>query len=188
VGGRPDASTACNADRDAGWAADRMREFWGARFRRPASRPDGITLELPEALASLHAGDPVQRAVYVAALGRGDGGVPAAARGFALANALVGLGDAYGAVRFLARRSAIALDRSLDLGIAPDLATYDVQAARDVRDPALQALLQRFAAAARDRLPPPATGLLVKPDWQLDLDRLRPLLGSQRQHVISVGE
>ena len=187
-GGRPDACTACHADRDAAWAADRMRDFWGARYRRPAARPDGVALEIPEALASLHAGDPVQRAVYMAALGRPDGGVPAGARGFALANALVGLGDAYGAVRFLARRSALALDRSLNLGIERDLAAYDVQAGRDVRDPALQALLQRFAAAARDRLPPPPGGLLVKPDWQLDLDRIRPLLGSQRQHVISVGE
>jgi hypothetical protein len=187
-GGRPDACTACHADRDAVWAADRMRDFWGARFRRPASRPDGVTLEIPEALASLHAGDPVQRAVYVAALGRADGGVAAGAGGFALANALVGLGDAYGAVRFLARRSAMALDRSLNLGMARDLAAYDVQAGREVRDPALQALLQRFAAAARDRLPAPPGGLLVKPDWQVDLDRIRPLLGSQGQHVISVGE
>jgi predicted CXXCH cytochrome family protein len=187
-GGRPDACTACHADRDAAWAADRMRDFWGARFRRPAARPDGVALETPEALASLHAGDPVQRAVTMAAIGRPDSGVPAGARGFALANALVGLGDAYGAVRFLARRSAISLDRSLNLGIERDLAAYDVQAGRDVRDPALQALLQRFAAAARDRLPPPPGGLFVKPDWQLDLERIRPLLGSQRQRVISVGE
>ncbi len=100
----------------------------------------------------------------------------------------MGLGDAYGAVRFLARRSAISLDRSLNLGIERDLAAYDVQAERDVRDPALQVLLQRFAAAAHDRLPPPPGGLFVKPNWQLDLDRIRPLLGSQRQHVISVGE
>ena len=91
-------------------------------------------------------------------------------------------------MRFLARRSALALDRSLSLGHRRELAAYDVQAGREVRDPALQALLQRFAAAARDRLPPPPGGLLVKPDWQLDLDRIRPLLGLQRQHVISVGE
>ena len=46
-GGRPDACTACHADRDAAWAADRMRDFWGARFRRPAARPDGVALEMP---------------------------------------------------------------------------------------------------------------------------------------------
>jgi len=187
-GGRPDACTGCHADRDAAWAADRMRDFWGARYRPPGARPDGVPAATPEALASLHAGDPLQRAVYVAALGRGDGGVPPTARGFALANAMVGLGDAYGAVRFLARRSALALDASLGLGLAEEIAAYDVQAARDVRDPALQALLQRFAASARLRLPPPPEGLFVGRDWQLDLERIRPLLGLQRGHVISVGE
>jgi hypothetical protein len=187
-GGRPNACAACHADRDAAWAADRMRDFWGAGYRRPGARPDGVPAQIPEALAALHAGDPLQRAVYAAALGRADGAVPAGARGVALANTLVGLGDAYGAVRLLARRSALALDRSLGLGLADALAAYDVQAARDVRDPALQALLQQFASAARTRLPPPPDGLFVTHDWRLDLDGIRPLLGLQRSHVISVGE
>jgi len=187
-GGRPNACTACHVDRDAAWAADRMRDFWGERHRRPAVRPDGAPLDAPEALVSLHAGDPLQRAVYVAALGRVDAAAPPATRAAALANALVGLGDAYGAVRILARRSALALDRSLDLGLAADLTAYDVQAGRDVRDPALQALLERFAAAARAHAPPPSPGQLVTPDYHVDLDRLRALLGLQRSHVISVGE
>ncbi|HEY7374254.1 MAG TPA: cytochrome c3 family protein, partial [Polyangia bacterium] len=186
--GRPNACTACHADRDAAWAADRMRDLWGAHYRRAGARPDGAPLDAPEALVSLHAGDPVQRAVTVAALGRAEAGMPAGARGFALANALVGLGDAYGAVRLLARRSALRLDAALGLGLAGDLAAYDVQAGRDVRDPALQALLQRFGAAARARLPPPPAGTFVGRDYQLELDRIRPLLGLQRGHVISVGE
>jgi len=188
-GGRPNACTACHIDRGAAWAADRMRDFWGARYRRPQARPGGAPLDASEALTSLHAGDPLQRAVYLAALGRPDGAVPPGARGFVLANTLVGLGDAYGAVRFLARRSALSLDRALGLGLASDLAAYDVQAGRDVRDPALQALLQRFAAAAaRARLPPPPDGAFVTPDYRIDLDRVRPLLGRQASNVISVGE
>ncbi len=186
----PTRAPLCHADRDAAWAADRMRDFWGARYRRPGVRPDGAPLDAPEALASLHAGDPLQRAVYVAALGRADSAVPAGARGFALANTLVGLGDAYGAVRFLARRSALALDRSLWASAsASDLAAYDVQAGRDVRDPALQALLQRFAAAAhgapaaaarrRVRHPrlPTATSIASARCWD-----------GRPDHVISVGE
>jgi hypothetical protein len=191
-GGRPNACTLCHSDRDAAWAADRMRDFWGARYRRPGARPDGAPLDAPEALVSAHAGDPLQRAVYVTALGRADSAVPAAARGFMLANALVGLGDGYGAVRFLARRSARALakelDRSLEPGISDDLTAYDVQAARAARDPALQALLQRFAAAAHARLPPPPAGAFVTRDYHLQIDRIRPLLGLQQDHVISVGE
>jgi predicted CXXCH cytochrome family protein len=187
-GGRPDACTLCHLDRDAGWVADRMRDFWGVRYRRPTARPDGAPLDAPEALVSAHAGDALQRAVYVAALGRADSAVPPGARGFALANALVGLGDPYGAVRVLARRSALQLDRALGLGIGDDLAAYEVHADHDARNPALQAVLRRFADAARERLPPPPPGLYVGPDWRLELGRIRPLLGLQRAHVISVGE
>ena len=187
-GSRPDACTLCHADRSAAWAADRMRDFWGARYRRPAARPDGAPLDAPDALISAHGGDPLQRAVYVAALGSPDSAVPPGARGFMLANALVGLGDAYGAVRVLARRSALDLDRSLGLGLANDLAAFDVHGGRDVRDPALPVLLQRFGAAARERLPPPPDGLFVGRDYRLELERIRPLLGLQRGHVISVGE
>ncbi len=191
-GGRPDACTLCHIDRDAGWAADRMRDFWGARYRRPTARPDGAPLDAPEALVSAHAGDPLLRAVYVTALGRADGAVPPPARGFALANSLVGLGDGYGAVRFLARRSARELAKELDQSLGPeigdDLGAYDVQATRAVRDPALQALLQRFAAAAHTRLPPPPDGAFVTRDYHLEIDRIRPLLGLQQSHVISVGE
>ena len=187
-GGRPDACTLCHADRDAAWAADRMRDFWGARYRRPSARPGGAPLDAPEALVSAHAGDPLQRAVYVTALGRADSAVPAAARGFMLANALVGLGDGYGAVRFLAWRAARELDRALGLGVGDDLAAYDVQAAGAVRDPALQALLRRFADAAHARLPAPPDGAFVTRDYHLQIDRIRPLLGLQQDHVISVGE
>ncbi len=187
-GGRPNACTLCHVDRDATWAANRMRAFWGAQYRLPVARPGGAPLDAPEALVSAHAGDPVQRVVYMTALGRADSAVPPGARGFALANLLVGLGDPYGAVRFLARRSARALDLSLELGIDGDLAAYDVQATRDVRDPALRALLQRFADAAHARLPPPPDGSFVARDYHLELERIRPLLGLQQSHVISVGE
>ena len=159
----------------------------GARASAVRRAPRRRRLEIPEALASLHAGDPVQRAVTVAAIGRPDGGVPAGARGFALANTLVGLGDAYGAVRFLARRSAISLDRSLDLGIGRDSRPTTsrrggTSGIRRCRRCCSGLPLPRATPAAAAGRP------FVKPDWQLDLHRIRPLLGSQRQHVISVGE
>ncbi len=103
-------------------------------------------------------------------------------------NALVGLGDAYGAVRFLARRSALALDRSLGLGLERELAAYDVQAGRDVRDPALQALLQRFAAAARERLPPPPGDAFVSRDYRWTWIASDRCWDGSADHVISVGE
>jgi hypothetical protein len=185
--GRPNACTACHAGETALWAADRMKDFWGPRYERPAQRPDRAPLDIPEALASLHAGDPVLRAVTVKAIGRADA-VPARERGFLLANALVTLGDGYGAVRHLARRSAIELDRSLGLRLYPRLQAFDTQAPREQRDQALTELLLALQTNARGRLPPPPGATFVSNDYQLDLERVRALLGLQAAQTISVGE
>jgi hypothetical protein len=37
-------------------------------------------------------------------------------------------------------------------------------------------------------LPPPPDGAFVTRDYHLEIDRIRPLLGLQQSHVISVGE
>jgi hypothetical protein len=165
-----------------------MRDLWGPRFVDPRSRPDGAPLDVPEALASLHAGDPLQRAVYVAALARPGAAVAPAARGVLLANALVGLGDGYGAIRTLARASALELDRALGLGLEAEIRAYDPEASRARRDADLAALVRRFAEAAAGRLPPPPPGALVADGWRLDLPRIRALLGQQATHAISIGE
>src|SRR5262249_11239724 len=68
--GRPHACTLCHADKSLSWSARQMRRLWGERFAEPGRRLDGAPLELPDALASLLAGDAAQRAVYAAALGR----------------------------------------------------------------------------------------------------------------------
>jgi len=187
-GGRPDACTGCHLDRSALWAADRMRDFWGARYERPRTRPDGAPLELAEALASLHAGDPVQRAVEAVYLGSPDAaGVPAQ-RGFALVHALVAMGDGYPAVRYLARQAALHLDAQLGLGLAGALRAFDTLGPRERRDPELAALFGELRARARGRLEPPPSGMLVSPDWSVDLPAVRELLRRQAGHAISIGE
>jgi predicted CXXCH cytochrome family protein len=186
--GRPNACTACHADRGAPWAAERMRALWGARYEPPRSRPDGVPLGgVPELLASLHAGDPVQRAVAVAALGRA-AGTADGARGAMLVNTLVGLGDPYPAIRYLARQSALALDHTLGLGLGDGLGAYDTLAPLETRGPALEALLKQLEAAATGRLAPAPPGLLVGDRYQLDRDQLRALLARQQQSAISIGE
>lgn len=186
--GRPNACTACHADRTALWAADRMREFWGSRYERPSARPDRAPLDVPEAIASLHAGDPVLRAVTASALGRADLAVPPRERGFLLANALVTFGDGYGAVRHLVRLSAIELDRTLQTRLAYGLRAYDTQASREKRDQALLELLTSLQTNAQGRLPPPPAGVFVSNDYRLDLEQIRALLNLQAAQVISVGE
>jgi hypothetical protein len=49
-------------------------------------------------------------------------------------------------------------------------------------------LLQRFAATAGAHLRPPPDGAFMARDYHLQIDRVRPLLGLQQSHVISVGE
>jgi hypothetical protein len=186
--GRPNACTTCHAGEDALWAADRMREFWGQRYERPQSRPDHAPLNIPESLASLHAGDPVQRAVYFFQLGRPDAAVAPGDRGFVLANAMVGLGDAYGAIRTIARRSALQLDAALHLGLQDRLRAFDVQAAREQRDPELAALLRAFESQAATTLGTPPTGRLLRSGYRLDLPRVRALLELQSSRAISIGE
>ena len=187
-GGRPNACTTCHADRDARWAGERMRAFWGERYEGPRSRPDLASLDIPEALASLHAGDPVQRAVYFSELGHADRAVPRGRLGGVFANVLVGLGDGYGAVRLLARASAIRLDRALDLGLGDQLRGYDVQGARPERNRALAAILRDFQAAAPTKLGPPPPGFFLTPEYRLDLDAIRGLLALQADRAISIGE
>jgi hypothetical protein len=190
--GRSDACTSCHADRSAPWAADAMREWWGERYRRPRSRPDHAPLELPEAIASLHAGDAVQRAVAAVHLGRPESALTQSGQAVALAHLVVALGDGYPSVRTLARRSLRDLDRRLALGLAAELEAFDVFAPDSERRERVLALLGTVRDASRKRFPPPAAGTLLSSDlehdFELDLTRVRALLELQSDHVIAIGE
>jgi predicted CXXCH cytochrome family protein len=186
--GRPHACTLCHATESAAWAADKMREWWGTEFERPTARPDGAPLDVPEALASLHAGDAVQRAVYAANLGRIDAAANDGERAVAFANLIVALGDGYPSIRHLARRSLLALDGELKLGMESELTQFDYLAPVSKRTAALRGLLAHFGERARGNLRPPADGLLVSQDFQVELDRVRALLDRQSDRLISIGE
>jgi hypothetical protein len=187
-GGRPHACTLCHADRDPLWAADRMREWWGERYERPRQRPDGAPLELSDALASLHAGDAVQRAVLAWRLGRPETALSASQRVALALQLLVVLGDGYPSVRVLAQRSLRALDAELELGLAQDLLSYDPLAAPQERTARLLELLERVPPRLRVHLASDLTPLLLSADGRPDLQRIRALLELQSDHVISIGE
>jgi predicted CXXCH cytochrome family protein len=187
--GRPNACTACHLTRTAGWAAAKMREWWGPRYADPRSRPNGAPLDIAEALGSLHAGDPVQRAVYFSALSRGvEARADPGAGGALLAHALVGLGDGYPAIRTLARQAALAQEGALGLGLQEQLRAYDPQAPRVERDRDLLALFRELETTAPHRLAPPEEGMLLGKDYRLDRARIRTLLGLQSGQEISIGE
>jgi hypothetical protein len=186
--GRPNACTVCHLDRSALWAAERMREFWGSKYELPESRQDGAPLGLSEALASLHAGDPVQRVVYAWQLGRADAALSKETRTALLGNLLVGFVDTYGAVRLTARRSALRLDETLNLGLSDVLLSFDVQAEPARRNRDLLNILRHFEIAARERAGSPPADLLVTNEFHLETGRVRSLLDHQAERAIETGE
>lgn len=186
--GRPNACTSCHGSQTAAWAARAMRDWWGERYEEPRSRPDGAALDAPEALASLHAGDAVQRAVYARALGRPDAAETARERAFAFAHLVVALGDGYPSIRTLARRSLERLDSALELGLASELAAFDTFGDAETRRAASLRLLELFRQRAASRCEPPGPGQLLDASFAADLERIVRLLDLQSDHVISIGE
>jgi hypothetical protein len=186
--GRPHACTLCHFDRTAEWAAKAMREWWGERYEPPRSRPDGAPLDVAEAIASLHAGDAVQRAVYARAFGRADSALSPRESAMAVAHLIVALGDGYPAIRTLARRSLMAVDARAGLGLASEIAALEPLAAPEERTRRVYALLGLFPEAARGHFDAPQVGSMLSRDFELDLVRVRALLELQSDHVISIGE
>lgn len=187
--GRPNACTTCHLDKSPLWAAEAMQAFWGAQYTRPRARPDGVALQAPDALASLHAGDPVQRVVYAWHVGRADPAIfSAPARAALLANLMVGLVDPYGAMRWTARGSAQKLERSLNLGLSEALSAFDVQAEASQRNGAARGLLQKLRARAHGQWPDAPADLLVTPDFRLQRDVIGALIERQAARQIETGE
>jgi hypothetical protein len=187
--GRPNACTTCHLDKSPVWAADAMREFWGAKYSRPSARPDGVSVDAPDSLASLHAGDPVQRVIYAWHFGRADPAIlPAPLRAALLSNLSVGLVDPYGAMRFTTRRSALALERPLKLGLSEALSAFDVQAEPSHRSATLRELLKTMAARAHEQWPSAPPDLLVKPDYRLEFETVGVLIDRQAGRQIETGE
>jgi predicted CXXCH cytochrome family protein len=171
--GRPNTCTGCHLGESADWAAAAMQRLWGPAYARARARPDGASLALAEARASLHAGDAVQRAAAAVAFGREEAVLGASGARGAAADLAVALGDGYPSVRTLARRSLRALDARHGLGLAAELEAFDVFAPLEERRAHVLALLARLEGGRG-----PA----------LDLERVRALLELQSNQVIAIGE
>lgn len=186
--GRPNACTSCHLDRSAPWAANAMREWWGEHYELPRSRPDQAPLDIPEALASLHAGDAVQRAVYARHLGRADAAVELRDKAFVFVHLLVVLADGYPSIRTIARRSLKNLNRELALGLEADLDGFETFADMETRRARVFALLAKSRTLLRARCATPGQETMLSPEFELALERVTKLLDLQSDHVISIGE
>jgi predicted CXXCH cytochrome family protein len=190
--GRPHACTLCHLDRSLEWSARELDRLWGedrGRYRSPSERLDGAPVSMPDGVASLLAGDAVQRAVYAAAGGRLDG--TAWDQGFLRVHLLVSLGDAYPAVRWLAKRSLLALEERLSSGIGASLATWEHDADPLERVERLRELLDMLVQRAPASMRPAAdlsAKFLVRSNLSPMMKEITALLDLQSERVISIGE
>jgi len=184
--GRPHACTLCHMDRSLAWSAAEMERLWGGGAAPPAFRADGAPVDAPDGLASILAGDAVQRVVYARAAGRRDGPLRPEDKAELRMALLATLGDAYPSVRWTARLSLLSLEEELPLGLVPELEAWDHldPERREIFD----SLTLRLAAAAPGRLQLPAPGGIVNADFTPDLQAIVDLLRRQDDHVLDIGE
>lgn len=186
--GRPHACTLCHLDRSLVWAGAEAKALWGIKHSSPTQRRDRAPVELPDAIASLHAGDAAARAVYAAALGRPVATYAPAAAAPLRAHLAVAMGDGYPMVRWLAQRSLAALEQRRPMGLAALLTTVDHTAGPAARGESVRALLDFVATEGPRQLPPPAPGMLLAGDCRLELKAVIRLTDLQSRNLISIGE
>ncbi len=170
--GRPNACTNCHLDRSPVWAAQKSAAWWGDRFAEPDRRRDGAPTSLVDSVASLHAGDPVQRAVAAKLAGRADSPLSLTSRAFLVPQLMLALEDNYPSTRKLARESLVALIGEFDstggaTGLAPLLADYDFIGPAADRTRLLEAMRARWSAVDKSAWPPPPDGSLVGADYHV---------------------
>lgn len=171
--GRPDACTLCHVDRTPAWAAEQVALLWKRPLRPVTSRVDGAPLDLPDATASLLAGDVVQRAVWAYAAGRAEVAPTKDFKAAVRGPLAVTLADGYPAVRWLAQKSLAALEEERSHGLEDLLRAYDHMAAREDHAATARAMLRRLEAR----------GVPVPP-----LETIGHLTDLQSTRVISIGE
>ena len=186
--GRPHACTLCHLDKSLAWSAEEMSRMWERPFLPPRSRPDRAPLELSDGLASLLAGDALQRASYAKAAGAATGAIPPEDKAFLRGALALTVGDAYPSVRQIARRSLLALERELPLGIAEALAAWDhMDGSAASRGTMVDVLRETTRANAPGVLRANDPSLLMNPDFT-ESQTMRQLTTLQSRNVITIGE
>jgi hypothetical protein len=187
-GGRPNACTLCHLDKSPLWTAREMTRMWGREFAAPSARLDRAPLDLADSIASLLAGDAVQRAVYAKAMGRNDAAIAPEDKLFLRLHLAVTLGDGYPSIRWIAQRSLAELERENPIGLGPALDKLDHMAGQEARREAVFGMLKLVSEHSHGKLRPAFDGSLVRSDFSLDLDAVIRLTNLQGERIISIGE
>ena len=180
--GRPNACNLCHLDQSVAWAENETARLWG-RDARDVVRADGVASDVPDGVARLLAGDPVERAVTATAIGRaverGQLEHPQSWQPFLIQ----ALSDDYPAVRRFARRSLEQTARAAPATSATIEAfadRYDFIAPAADRTAALADLMRRYSQLAPYDTGGPALDLA-------QVERLRQI-GAERSEAINIGE
>lgn len=186
--GRPNACGLCHVDRTIAWLEGKTRELWTSPKNAPsADIPPGNATDR-DAIKDLLTGDTPTRAVIAQALAA-DGVVIAreseAARRIAL---IASCGDAYPAVRRIARRALLLLESKESFGLTDTLLAFDPSDAAQ-RAATIGRLFDVFATTAPKLLPiPAAESSIVQTDFRPKLANLQALLNLQPAGAVSIGE
>ncbi len=186
--GRPNACTLCHVDQSLGQAALAMQKWWGNEYKVPTRRFDTAPLAMPDVAANLFAGDAAARAVAAKAFGEPGitfGQDHAAAVRSWLA---VTMGDGYPSVRYMARRSLLALEARAVWGLAQRVQRVDHLAPTAARRDDVFALLEAIASTAKGKAPPPPSTALLGVDFRLDVPAVVRLTDLQGRNLIAIGE
>jgi len=190
---RPDACTGCHLDRSLVWAASAARAWWGRghadRYPLPASRADGAPVQLSDVVASLLAGDPVQRVVAARLASRRDTPLRPAERAFLWPVLLTSLENDYPTVRYFARNSLLALDEELPTaGLAEALRRFDYLGDVADRRQQVEALRRLWRERPKDDLPTALANALIDSAYEPIRDQVNALTALQAQKRINIGE
>lgn len=192
--GRPNACLNCHLDQGADWAAARLSEWPGAGPSRPIERADELEPGIAD-LATVIAGDPVQKAVAAWHAGDPDDAWHGPDRAWAVPYLLVAMDDVYPAVRRFARHSAMAIvaDWPEDwngeaLHVA--LENWDFMASAEDRRPGLEQIRSAWQALDKRGWPEPPPAARLTADWMLPagLERELVRLGRRSDKQIAIGE
>ena len=191
--GKPNACLNCHVERPPAWAATEIAQLWptlAAAANVEIVRGDGADINLSDGLAALLAGDPVRQAIAAYELGQLDQADKQAPLHARVPWLLQSLSDDRPAIRRFARRSLMALDKRLNMGLQQSLVDFDYTGDVAARGVIVNTMRTRFSALDKTKWPTPRPELGLDDRYQLRPEVLAALQiqANSADKQIDIGE
>lgn len=192
--GRPNACLNCHLEQAPSWAAEQLEKGWTVAPDAPLQRSDGLPPGLAE-VATMLAGDPVQKAISAYRVGREDHSGAGFARAWAIPWLLQAMRDHYPSTRRFARASLLSIlerwpDRSEAATLKAPIEGFDFTAPSAERSRVLQIADAAWRDFDRSRWPAPPSSAGLRSDYTLPDELLAELrrIALRRDKQIDIGE